>query len=179
MKSYCHECDDDFYDLARACGSYDDSLRAAVLFLKTTPRISGAISEKLFDTYVSSDLSTADLVIPMPLSKRRQFERGFNQALILAEGFAEIAKIPVDPLSLERKKHTKKSRASMDVKGRRDTVANAFRVRRKTKIEEKKILLIDDVMTTGATCSMAAKALKKAGAKRVEILTAARASKQQ
>ena len=178
QKVFCRECDDHFYDFAASCGIYESALSAAVISLKNTPRISNLVARALFERYVTAGFSTADLIIPVPLSKRRSFERGFNQAEIISTDFANTAGIELDTRSLKRSKHTVVSRASMDPKGRETSVSNAFVVKRRSKIKDKNILLIDDVLTTGATASMAAKALKKAGAKRVEVLTIARAGKQ-
>lgn len=176
-KSFCHECDDDFYDLARACGPYQKALAESVVTLKTRPVVPRRILPKLIDRFVIEPFSTADLIVPIPLSKRRRFERGFNQAEIIADGFSRLSGIPVDKVSLSRSKHTIVSRASMDKKGRLITVRNAFHVKRQKLIQDQNILIIDDVFTSGATASMAAKTLKRNGAARVEVLTIARAGR--
>ncbi|HET9129668.1 MAG TPA: phosphoribosyltransferase family protein [Terriglobia bacterium] len=123
----------------------------------------------------SSGYTSSDLILPVPLSARRRAERGFNQAEFIARRVASILHKPVDIRSLSRKTHTPMHRASMDKKAREQSVKNAFEVIRPKLIEGKAILLVDDIFTSGATVSNCAKSLKKAGAKRVDIFTLARA----
>jgi ComF family protein len=174
-ETFCRKCDDDHYDLARSCGFYELALAETVLSLKHNAVIAGRAAGILWDTYSTGPFSDIDILIPIPLSKRRFFERTFNQAAVIAESLSKQSSIAIDKESLRRKKHNKESRANMDRKGRTASVKNAFEVRRPRLIENKKILLIDDVFTSGATVSMAAKALKSKGAARVDVLTLARA----
>lgn len=175
--TYCRECDDDSYDLARSSGLYQKALRATVLSLKNQPYLAKRAGDLLFDCYVREPFRSTELIIPIPLSKRRLYERGFNQAEVIARAISSRARIPVDASSLIRTKHSKASRAALDRKGRRLTVLNAFSVRRNKLIRGKNIMIVDDVFTSGATVSMAAKALKKNGAARVDVLTLARAGR--
>jgi ComF family protein len=115
------------------------------------------------------------LIIPVPLSKRRRFERGFNQAAMLGRILSRASTIPMDEFSLVRKIHTQKHRAAMDSKKREITVRKAFEVKRPKMIDGQHILLVDDILTSGATASYCAKALKKNGAASVNVLTLARA----
>ena len=173
--AFCNECDDDWYDLAVAVGPYSAALSASVVCLKKEPYLPNRVSQLFVDRYQNSRLSIPDIVVPVPLSKRRRFERGFNQAELIARSLSRATGLSLDTKSLIRAKHSKRSRAQMDRRGRRMSVANAFQVKRHRLMEERKILLVDDVMTSGATASMAAKALKKSGAARVELITLARA----
>ncbi len=175
VESFCRRCENDFYDLARSIGPYDTALAVTVLQLKRVPFVAKRPIELLFDAYVSGPFRDIDLVIPIPLSKKRRLDRGFNQAEIVAKRFAAVARLRVDRNSLFRKKHVEISRASLDRRGRAMTVENAFGIKRSSLIRNKNVLLVDDVFTSGATVSMAAKALKKGGAARVEVLTLARA----
>jgi competence protein ComFC len=102
-------------------------------------------------------------------------ERGFNQAEVLTQFLSKKTSIEADDKSLVREIHTPMHRAAMDKKAREATVKNAFAVTRKHFIESKKILLIDDVFTSGATVSSCAKVLKKNGAAKVYVMTIARA----
>ena len=115
------------------------------------------------------------MIIPVPLSKRRFLERGFNQAEVLAELLAKETALKIDKQSLARKVHTPVHRAAMDRRARELTVENAFEVTRPKLVKGEKILLVDDVFTSGATTSTCAKALKKKGADKVYVLTIARA----
>jgi ComF family protein len=162
------------YERAAAVGLYEKALAVTVLQLKTIPHLSSKAAEHLKDTFRSSQIN-ADLIVPVPLSKRRRHERGFNQAEVLAQIVKKSSGIPVDAASLLRTVHTAAHRAGMDAKARERTVKNAFVVKRKNLIEGKNILIIDDVFTTGSTVSACAKVLKKNGAGKVFVLTLARA----
>jgi ComF family protein len=111
----------------------------------------------------------------VPLHRTRERERGHNQALLLARNLARATKLEIDEYSLVRHIHTERHRAGMDSRARRDSVADAFAVRRPSAISGRKILLIDDVFTTGATVSECAGVLKAARAADVYVLTIARA----
>ncbi len=110
------------------------------------------------------------LIVPVPLYPKRLRERGFNQALSLARGL--FPKGPVDPFLLEKVKDTK-PQAGLSKKERKDNVKDAFQARRKGSLG--KVMLVDDVLTTGATASICARVLKYAGAEKVYVLTVARA----
>jgi ComF family protein len=115
-----------------------------------------------------------DLVIPVPLTRRRERERGFNQAALIAKVISNTFLIPVDDCSLARVKHTRRHRAGVDLLDRARSVERAFEVARPRVIEGAVILLIDDLYTTGSTISAAARALLEAGAARVSAFTVAR-----
>lgn len=175
FETFCRRCDDDFYDKATAIGRYEKSFLVTILNLKHTPFIPKTLSELFYKTFLDSDFQDADLIIPVPLSQKRLAERGFNQAELLAENLAKQTGLIFDKTSLRRKLHIEKRRAGMDRKSRLESVKNAFEVVSPRLIEGQKILLIDDVFTSGATVSNCAKALKKAGAEKVYVLTVARA----
>ena len=172
---FCHKCDDHSYDRAVAVGVYEKALAANIINLKTAPLITGRIKSAIPNALQRSEFLTADLIVPIPLSKRRKLERGFNQAEIIAAEIARTTGIPVDTFSLARKLHTPMHRVGMDQKARELTVKNAFEVLRPKLIAGKNILLVDDVFTSGATSSYCAKVLKKNGAGRVNVFTLARA----
>jgi ComF family protein len=113
-----------------------------------------------------------DAVVPVPLYWRRQWRRGFNQAELLAREVAKRRGISV--LNALRRKRGTEIQAGLANAGRRRNVAGAFAVDSKARLDGKRILLIDDVMTTGATASACASALKRGGAKSISLLTVAR-----
>ena len=113
-----------------------------------------------------------DALVPVPLHWRRQWQRGFNQAELLARMIGRRTGIPVVK-ALGRVQATV-TQASLGNSSRRRNVASAFRCKRARLVEGKRILLIDDVMTTGATAASCAQALKRAGAGKVALLTVAR-----
>jgi ComF family protein len=102
-------------------------------------------------------------------------ERGFNQAEVIAGHLAKHTGIPIDSLSLSRKAHSQVHRVAMDMKARELSVKNAFEITRPNLVKGRNILLLDDVFTSGSTSSYCAKALKKSGAGKVNVLTLARA----
>ena len=120
-------------------------------------------------------LRAAELVLPVPLHAARERERGFNQALVLARELARVSGRSLDQHSLVRKIQTQMHRGGMDAKARRQSVASAFTVCHRDLIAGKRLLLIDDVFTTGATASACAEALRESGAESVFLLTIARA----
>jgi ComF family protein len=115
--------------------------------------------------------AAADLLAPVPLHHRRLRERGFNQALLLAQAFSEV---PLDRDNLRRVRATVPQVGLKSLKERRANVKGAFAVARPEKIAGKNVCLVDDVFTTGATVRECARALNKAGARSVTIITAAR-----
>lgn len=175
FETFCRRCEDDFYDQATAIGKYEKALLMAILNLKHTPFVPNTLSDLFFQTFLDSDFQDVTIIIPVPLSTKRLAERGFNQAELLAEKLATQTDLIFDKISLRRKIHNEKSRRGMDRKSRQESVKNAFEVVSPRLIEGQKILLIDDVFTSGATVSNCAKALKKAGAEKVYVLTLSRA----
>ena len=113
-----------------------------------------------------------DAVAPIPLHWARHFQRGFNQAELLAGEIARRRSIPV--LRAVRRVRATRTQTGLSNAKRRQNVAGAFRARRRCSVRGLRILLVDDVMTTGATGSACAAALKRAGAKSVTLLTVAR-----
>lgn len=175
FETFCHQCDAHFYDQARAVGLYKNGLQASVLHLKRSPFAAKRLREMFTSAFEKSDFQDAEKIIPVPLSEKRFIERGFNQAAVLAAILAKSTKIEVDEQSLVRTIHTPMHRAGMDTKARESSVKNAFAVKRPKLIEGKKILLVDDVFTSGATVSACAGVLKKNGATKIYVFTVARA----
>ncbi len=124
----CRRCADDAFTAARACGIYEGALRATVLLLKREPNICSKLIEQLINAQQQHPLSEATLVIPVPLHPERDKARGFNQAVVIGQALSRAVSLPFDENSLVRTHHTARHRAGMDAKGRRDTVADAFRV---------------------------------------------------
>ena len=114
-----------------------------------------------------------DLIVPVPLHPARQRERGFNQAALLAELLADSMQVP-SRLVLERTRYTT-TQTAYDRAERMENLAGAFRLRKNRDVRDLRVLLIDDVLTTGSTLSECARVLKAAGAISVHAATAARA----
>ncbi|MCA1591259.1 MAG: double zinc ribbon domain-containing protein [Acidobacteria bacterium] len=171
----CRRCEPEAFTAARACGVYEGALRAAVLSLKREPHVGDRLARLLFETQRRAPLSSATRIVPVPLHSEREHERGFNQATLLGRALSALNHLPLDELSLVRVTHTEQHRAGMDARARRESVEEAFHVARPRLVEGERILLVDDVFTTGATVSSAASALRAAGALEVLVLTVARA----
>jgi ComF family protein len=113
-----------------------------------------------------------DAIVPVPLHWRRRWQRGFNQSALLAKAVARRYAAPVEsPL---RRRRATAAQAGLTHARRRANVAGVFAVKRPAAVAGRRILLIDDVMTTGATAAACAAALKRAGARYVALLTLAR-----
>lgn len=172
----CRKCDEHSYDRAFSVGIYEHALSASIVHLKRNPSISKRIRHLLARTLDRMSTSGPPIVIPVPLSARRQQERGFNQAAVIATVIARSGNLLLDENSLVRKIHTPMHRAGMDRKARAMTVKKAFEVVRPKLIEGRDTLLVDDVLTSGETASICARVLKKSGAATVSVLTIARAA---
>ena len=114
-----------------------------------------------------------DVIVPVPLHPARKRERGFNQAALLAELLSAQLSIRSRPL-LERIRYTT-TQTALDRSERMENLHNAFRLRKNMNVQDLRVLLIDDVMTTGSTLSECARILKSVGAISVHAVTAARA----
>jgi ComF family protein len=163
------------FDAAYCFGSYEGVLRELIHLykygrIKTLARPLGA----LLAAALPRD-ERFDAVTPVPLHWRRQWQRGFNQSELLARAIARSRGIPFIG-ALKRVRPTL-TQAGLSNTGRRQNVAAAFRLRGgpwARPVEGQRILLIDDVMTTGSTAASCALALKRAGAVTVALLTVAR-----
>lgn len=113
-----------------------------------------------------------DAVLPVPLHWRRRFLRGFNQAEELYRPLRSLLRLPL-PGNVHRRRHTPEQ-SGLDARARRRNVSGAFQVR--GRLAMRHVLLIDDVVTTGATCAALARALGDAGVGEVTVLAAARAN---
>ena len=160
---------------ARACGAYAGALEASIGFLKSHPHLCRRLRRLVAQTFIEQrDRLEADLVLPVPLHKRRERERGFNQAELIARVVARAGRLPVDARTLIRTKPTERHRAGLDGRDRERSVAGASRVARPQAVKHRAVLLVDDLFTTGSTLSAAAQTLLEAGASRIQVLTIAR-----
>lgn len=167
------------YDQARAGLVYDHFSRDLILMFKHGDRTSLSRTLAPLMLRVAHELIyKADVILPVPLHRWRLLKRRYNQSAILAQSLKDITKIPVNPFILERIRATK-SQGHMASKQRRKNVKLAFRVnpRYVDTIIGKNLILIDDVITTGATVNECAKVLKSSGAAIVNVLCVAKALK--
>lgn len=117
-----------------------------------------------------------DLLIPVPIHRRRLLERRYNQSALLVKCLAEQTGVCADYIALQRVRHTV-PQVQLSGSARRNNLKHAFAVKNVERIRGRKIVLIDDVETTGSTLKECAKVLKKAGAKEIYALTLARTMK--
>jgi ComF family protein len=113
-----------------------------------------------------------DVVLPIPLHPRRLAERGYNHAALLADPVARSLSVPLEPSAVSRVRHTQRQ-ASLDRHHRILNVVGAFRVRDRALLKGARVLLVDDVRTTGATLEACAATLHEAGARQVLALVLA------
>lgn len=173
--TFCHRCEEHFYDGALAVGKYEHALAASILYLKREPFIAERLQTNIFTRFKSSRFLDSTRIIPVPLSRKRRMERGFNQSAIIAAQIAAHFNLPVDEESLVRSVDTPMHRAAMDTKAREKSVKNVFHVEHPNSVKDAVILLVDDVFTSGATASACAETLKEHGARKVYVFTIARA----
>ena len=165
------------FDKARALMRYDEASRDPILALKRADRLDLVPA---FARWIERPgrelLADADLIVPVPLHRRRLWRRRFNQSALIAIELGRLADKPVDCLLLRRVRATPSQGEMPSASARRRNMQGAFRVGRSGAggIAGKTILLIDDVFTTGATVAACARALKRAGAGRVFVLALAR-----
>jgi len=164
------------YGRARAVFCYDDASRKIILGFKHADRTQAAPAFAAWMARAGAQLiAEADIIAPVPLHYRRLLYRRYNQAALLALGIAKHVDKPVIVDALKRLRATP-SQAGLGARDRRRNVARAIAVnpRRRAALKTKRVLLIDDVLTTGATVETCVRALKAAGAASVDVLTLAR-----
>lgn len=164
------------YDHARAAFVYDAFSRGPILSFKHGGQTHGLqVFARQLARAGRRFLKDADIIIPVPLHPRRLRKRRFNQAALLGRALSRISFIPQDSQSLLRVKQTD-SQDGKSASGRRRNMQGAFRApeARAELVLGRNIVLIDDVLTTGATVEACARTLKRAGAARVDVLTLAR-----
>lgn len=163
------------YATARAALQYDDVSRPLILSFKHgghTDRL--AFFAAQLHRAGHAALSKSDLILPVPLHRTRLLKRRYNQSALLARALSKRCGVPMDADSLLRHRRTP-SQAGKSAAGRRRNVQGVFEV--KGNVGGKRLIVLDDVMTTGATLESCARTLKRAGAARVDVLCLARVVK--
>ena len=174
----CSECltEERYFGNARAVCLYEGLMVEAISRFKygRATRLSRPLGSLLAE-YQDPEFpfSRWDLILPVPLHPKRLRERGFNQSLLLARYLSRKRSIPLNITSLYRSRPTT-PQTQLSGPERQRNVRGAFGVRGPEAISKKRVLLIDDVFTTGATARECAKVLLDAGAKQVDVLTLAR-----
>jgi len=165
------------FDAVYSYGSYEGTLRQLVHLFKYggVRPLAGT-----FGRFMAQALpreTSFDVIVPMPLHWFKQWQRGFNQSDVLAREIGKKWNIPVRNL-IRRKKATRPQAGLTNAK-RRANVSGAFKTARGRSLAGMRVLLVDDVVTTGATASACARVLKRAGAAHVALLALARTDRRQ
>jgi len=159
----------------RSLGTFDDYYQKLIHRFKYDKNIplGKRLAQSLGQVVAQDkDFANCDLVIPVPLHRARHRERGFNQSGVLAEGISQAINLPLAKEILKRKKNTK-DQTYLNAQQRTENVRDAFLVTQPARVDNKAVILVDDVMTTGATLNECARMLEKAGAKRIFAVTLA------
>ena len=172
----CHSCRryQPHFDFAWGTCLYDDTLKKLIHEFKYNQRtlLCQLFHEKIagFIEHYHFDINQFDYLVPIPLSAARFRERGYNQALLLAQELSRSFQIPLSQNNLIRVRHTP-TQTLLDEKQRWTNLKGAFKMKNSCAFKDKSILIIDDLLTTGATASEAARVLKECAAKTVGVLT--------
>lgn len=163
------------FDGAWTCGAYDGRLRDLIHLFKyrrmiPLARLFGRMMARAYPRELQFDF-----LVPVPAHWRRRFSRGFDQSLLLARELSRHTGIPV-LCALRRTRHTA-PQAGLTRRQRRDNIRGCFETKDPRAVSGRRLLLIDDVLTTGATANAAAAALRRSGAAHVGVYTLARADR--
>ncbi len=174
----CKQCQNNplqYIDGVRVASYFEDNpMRSAIHALKyrNHKAVANILGEILAKVYRQQHL-VAEVIVPVPLHRARLKERGYNQSELLARQLGRLLNIPVNTVTLQRIRQTK-SQMKLGADERHKNVADAFACNDK-KLQNQRVLLIDDVCTTGSTLDFCAEALKKGGVASVWGITLAKA----
>ena len=176
-KEECSSCaGETAVDLSRSVFSYDGAIKTVIHKLKYSSAryLAEVLAGYLKNVYIENFFAP-DIVTFVPMSEKAEEKRGYNQSELLADALAKLLSTEAYS-TLEKVKETARQ-AELDFEERSRNLKGAFKVTDKSLVKNKRVLLIDDVLTTGATSREVASALKKAGAKSVYLLAVASVSR--
>ena len=177
-QNFCRDCRQTEYDFNRAWAAtlYNDTMKTLIHFFKYENKTSlRKTFSKLISVFLNDhafELARFDYLVPVPLHRARLRERGYNQSELILEPLRGTLGVPLASGKLLRKRYTP-NQALLGKKERWTNIRGAFTINDSLFFKEKSVLLFDDLFTTGATVSEAARTLKNAGAKEVSVLTLA------
>ena len=170
IEGLCGRCrtGENLFDFARSAVFFNDTAREIVHHLKYSERVSLARPiARMLRTIIELEGFVGDVVIPIPLYRRREWQRGFNQAGLIANELG----LPVAGRMVRRRKNTS-TQTGLSRSQRKENLRSAFELC--GSVAGRNVIVVDDVLTTGATMNEISKVLKRGRAKRVEVLTFAR-----
>lgn len=162
------------FSRARSVFPYQDPITGLILRLKYNGEgdVAKFVASLLAETFTKYKME-ADVIIPVPLAPKRAKERGYNQAGLIAAELSKILNVPIQDNFLVRVKHTE-AQKKMTLKERQENLHGAFEIKPPySAIKGRRVLLVDDVFTTGTTADECARVMKKAKPKSIEVLTIA------
>ena len=156
--------------------SYTEPIREKILQYKFDDK--AYLANTIYEFFMNNEklygfLKKYDIMIAVPISTIRKRERGYNQSELLARKISRLADIQLEKQVLKKQK-SNQPQSSLNKEQRKENVKNVYKVQNELKISNKKVLLVDDIYTTGATVNECAKMLKQAGCKEVGVLTIAK-----
>lgn len=173
--NYCLECQNHpkNFDFARSSLIYKDEAQKLVLNLKFHNQrwLAKYFAQMLYDTYMQNHLD-AEVVVAVPISAERRKERGYNQAELIARYLARMLDLPLAENAVVKVKDNKRQ-SNLSVKQRRENVLGVYKISDRTLVKGLRVVLVDDILTTGSTMSEVSRKLKIAGAAAVYGLVVA------
>lgn len=167
--SYCLECQNHIkhFDFARSSLVYEGDAQKLILNMKfhNCRWLAKYFAQMMFDTYTENHLD-AELIIPVPISAQRFKERGYNQSELIAKELAKKLGLPMATNVVAKIKDNKRQ-ANLSGRDRRENVVGAYKIENRSIVKGLRILLVDDILTTGSTLSEVSRKLKIAGASAV------------
>jgi len=166
------------FSIHRSCGRYRRELKDAILLFKYRryKTLGPNLARFIFESLKKEEEIWwgTDMIVPVPLHRRRKWERGFNQTEVLAKELGRLAEFPLETDVLKKVRNIP-PQTSLEPDERARNVRDAYQAANEERIQGKIILLVDDVYTTGSTLRECASVLKRAGAKEVRAVTIAQA----
>ncbi len=174
----CGECAQFLFSEGRASGPHTGALRQSVVWLKRHPQLAPRLQRMLESTWATlPEPGRFDMILPIPLHARRLAERKFNQAELIGRIVAGFSGCPLETIALIRTRETERHRRGQGLTERARSLRQAFTVTAPRLITGRRILLVDDVLTTGSTANEATRSLLDHGAREVCLLTLSRTTR--
>ena len=161
-----------YFDRGFSCVEYDDTIKKLIYDLKYYKKryLAYPMAQVMAERLNQHALGKIDMIVPVPLHRKKEAERGFNQSLLIAKYIGDLLRVPVNHKGIVRKKETI-SLNKLTKDERRENLKDAFQLMDKEIFRHKKILLVDDIYTTGSTIDACSKELRKGNPKEIFFIT--------